>query len=111
MSQRFSSVIEACDAFEQNRIIWTHDHSLRRVGEQMELHRSLDKYRPTYIKLAEANGAPIRTPPWIKPEDSFTYSFPGPRCIWPGPLRQDSGKIEEATRERRGIRCLKTPSR
>ena len=107
VSQRFGSVIEACEAFEHNRIFWTHDHSLRRLGEQMVLHRSLDKYRPTHIKLAEANGAPIRTPPWIKPEDCFTYSFPGPRCIWPGPSNQSCAQIEGIQHQHRRSRCVK----
>ena len=105
------SIVEACEAFEKNRIIWKHDPALRRIGEQMAIHRSLYKYRPTYIKLAEANGAPIRTPPWIKPEDSFTYSFPGPHCIWPGPARLGPGEIEEIPHQRKRSHCFKNPIR
>ena len=111
ISQRFGSISEACEAFEQNRIFWTHDPCLRRMGEQMAIHRSLDNYRPTYIKLAESQGAPIRIPPWIKQEDSFTYSFPGPRCIWPRPEEPNCGKIQEIQHQKDRTHCIKNPIR
>ncbi len=111
ISQRFGSILEACQAFEQNRITWTNDVYLRHMGEQMEIHRSLQNYRPTYIKLAESRGAPIRTPPWIKPEDSYSYSFPGPRCIWPGPAKQNFEKIHQNQHTHRRVRGVKNSVR
>ena len=88
VSQRFCSIGEAFEAFEQNRIAWSHDLYLKRMGEQMEMHRSLDNYRPTYMKLAEAKGEPVRRPPWINQAASNNTLFPGPRCIWPAPRKQ-----------------------
>ena len=81
------SIVETCDAFEQNRVVWSYELYLHLMRKHMAMRGFIDAYRPTYIKLAEVNGAPIKTPPWIKVEDSFTYAFPGPRCIWPGPAK------------------------
>ena len=92
---------------KKNQVVWSQDLYLRRMGEQMVVHRSLDNYRPTYMKLAESNGAPVRTPPWINPVDANTYSFPGPRCIWPEPsqrvCKEESLEINEHKFPRRGI--------
>ncbi len=85
VSQRFSSLVEACEAFEQNLVVCSHDLYLHRMGKQMTRHRSLNNYRPTYMKLAEAKGAPVRLPPWINSSNSAGNSFHGPRCILSDP--------------------------
>ena len=53
VSQRFGSIVEACEACDHNRVVWSQDLYLRRTGEQMALHRSVDDYRPTAMNLAE----------------------------------------------------------
>ena len=111
VSQRFHSIVEACEAFEQNRIDWTHDLQLHRMGEQMEKHRSIDNYRPTYMKLAEAKGAPVRRPPWLAQDDSNRDSFTGPRCIWPGPAKKVCENNPKIHHQHRSRRCLKEPVR
>lgn len=68
VSQRFRSLQEACEAFEHARIIWSHDLYLRRMGEQMAAQRSLDDYKPTAMKQAEARGERQRRQPWLLPE-------------------------------------------
>ena len=68
ISQRFRSIVEA---FEKNRVIWSHDLYLHRMGQQMLMHRSLENYRPTHMKLAEAKGTPERRLPWINSLDSI----------------------------------------
>ncbi len=90
VSQRFGSIVDACEAFETNRITWSHDSYLHRIGEQMARHRSLKNYRPTYMKKLEAEGAPVRRPPWIDSSDSLCIAFAGPRCIWPDPVKRCS---------------------
>ena len=65
VSQRFGSILAACEAFEHNQVLWSHDLYLRRMGDQMALHRSASDYRPTAIKLAEASGRSVRPAPWI----------------------------------------------
>ena len=87
VSQRFSSIAEALKAFENNSLSWSYDAELRRIGDQMVIHRSLKNYRPTYIKMAEAKGAPVRTPPWLNGVDWINSAFRGPRCLWPGPAK------------------------
>ena len=106
VSQRFGSIDEAYKAFEQNQIAWSHDNYLHRIGSQMEMHRSLENYRPTYMKLAEAKGVPVRRPPWINQVDSNSASFPGPRCIWPEPSHRaclDTQKNHRKSR-RKGVK-------
>ena len=103
VSQRFGSIDEAFEAFEQNRISWSHDLCLLRMGEQMERHRSLDNYRPTYMKMAEAKGAPVRRAPWINQLELNCSSFPGPRCIWPEPRKRISLENQSIHRKNR---CL-----
>ena len=60
VSQRFSSLQEACEAYEHSRIVWYQDLYLRRMGDQMAAHRSLDDYKPTVMKQAEEAGAAFR---------------------------------------------------
>ena len=83
--QRFGSVVEAFESFVHNRVIWPHDLYLKRMGKQMELHRSADNYRPTAMKVAEAQGAPIRRIPWENTLEEYHSFLPGPRCKWPAP--------------------------
>jgi len=87
VSQKFQSVIEVCKAYEQNTIFWKSDDHLRRMGDEMERHRSTSNYRPTYMKMAELEGSPIRVPPWIEEseENQSLITFKAPRCLWPGP--------------------------
>ena len=39
VSQRFSSVVEPCQAFEHNGVNWSDDLYFKRMGEQMALRR------------------------------------------------------------------------
>ena len=55
------------------------------MGHQKGKHLSLKNDRPTYIKLAEAKGRPIRRPPWTNSSDWIDDRFFGPKCIWPDP--------------------------
>ncbi|CAK6690838.1 hypothetical protein [Synechococcus sp. CBW1107] len=68
VSQRFPSPQAACEAYEHGLVTWAHDLYLRRMGDQMALHRGADDYKPTAMKLAEAAGAPVRAQPWRLPE-------------------------------------------
>jgi hypothetical protein len=83
VSQRFSSTQAACEAFLHGQIQWYQDLYLRRMGEQMQEHRSVDDYKPTAMKRAEEAGAPIRVQPWLLPEPQ------GPACGLP-PRRGDN---------------------
>ena len=64
VSQRFSSIKAACEAFEHNAVQWSLDLYLRQMGDQMALHRSVSDYKPTAIKLAEASGGGCQPAPW-----------------------------------------------
>ena len=89
VSQRFGSTIDALDAFEENCVNLSNDLYLHRMGQEMFLHRSADDYRPTYMKLAEATGKPVKATPWIN-ENGYNWknSVPlGPKCIWPAPKK------------------------
>ncbi|MFN6132132.1 MAG: hypothetical protein ACK46L_04390 [Synechococcaceae cyanobacterium] len=77
VSQRFSSTQAACEAFLHGQIQWYQDVYLRRMGEQMQEHRSADDYKPTAMKQAEAAGAPVRLQPWLPPAPQ------GPVCGLP----------------------------
>lgn len=77
VSQRFGSLQEACEAYEHSRVVWYQDLYLRRMGDQMAAHRSLDDYKPTVMKQAEEAGAAVRSQPWLLPEPS------GPVCGLP----------------------------
>lgn len=95
VSQRFDSIIQACEAFEHNQVLWSHDLYLRRMGDQMALHRSADDYRPTAMKLAEAAGGRVRPAPWQG------RSSPVLSCEWPKPaLLQE---LPHPRRRRRGV--------
>ncbi len=69
VSQRFGSLVEACEAFENNRVSWAEDLYLQRMGDEMALHRSIDDYRPTVMKLAEERGNPVCVAPWLKTQN------------------------------------------
>ena len=90
ISQKFPSVVDACNAFEENKILWERDDQLRRMGDEMERHRSTMNYRPTSMKVAELKGSPVRIPPWIKAASISDASFQAPRCLWPEPRRSVS---------------------
>jgi hypothetical protein len=91
VSQRFSSPQEACEAYEHSRITWYQDLYLRRMGVQMEAHRSAADYKPTAMKQAEAAGSPVRQPPWWLPDPS------GPVCGLP-PRTADSAAVAAGSR-------------
>lgn len=81
VSQRFPSPLAACEAFEHAQVVWSQDVYLRRMGEEMARHRCAADYKPTAMRLAEAQGAPPRQPPWALPSPS------GPSCeLAPGPV-------------------------
>jgi hypothetical protein len=77
VSQRFASLLAACEAYEHRQISWYQDLYLRRMGDQMAVHRSDDDYKPTAMKQAEAQGARPRLQPWKLPEPQ------GPVCGLP----------------------------
>ncbi len=89
VSQRFSSLQAACEAFEHARVVWVSDLYLRRMGDQMAAHRSADDYKPTVMKRAEERGARPRRQPWLLPEPV------GPVCGLP-PRSQGDGGISTA---------------
>lgn len=91
VSQRFSSLREACEAFEHGLVHWSSDLYLRRMGDQMQEHRSAYDYKPTAMARAEAAGAPPRRQPWLLPEAS------GPVCGLPP--RQSSSGVSGAGRD------------
>lgn len=95
VSQRFSSIKAACEAFEHNTVQWSLDRYLRQMGDQMALHRSVSDYKPTAIKLAEASGGPFRPAPWAG-QPSVPLS-----CPWP----------QELLHPRRRRRPIKAPVR
>jgi hypothetical protein len=74
VSQRFASLLAACEAFEHNQVRWTLDLYLRHMGDEMALQRSADDYKPTVMKEAEARGARPRVQPWQG------CSTPAPQC-------------------------------
>ena len=76
VSQRFSSPLAACEAFEHAQVVWSHDLYLRRMGDAMACHRADVDYKPTSMRLAEAQGARPRQAPWLLPVPS------GPACDW-----------------------------
>ncbi|MEI8250054.1 MAG: hypothetical protein WCF98_02660 [Synechococcus sp. ELA057] len=95
VSQRFSSLQEACEAYEHCRVNWYQDLYLRRMGDQMAVHRGLDDYKPTAMKQAEEAGAPVRQQPWLLPEPS------GPVCGLP-PRPSDATAAKDPTLTRDG---------
>ncbi len=92
VSQRFRSPQEACEAFEHARIIWSHDLYLRRMGDQMAEQRSVDDYKPTVMKQAEARGERCRRQPWLLPEPLGPVCGLPPRDLAPcAPQSRDGG--------------------
>ena len=65
VSQRFQSLQSACEAFEHNQIQWSLDLYLRHMGDEMALQRSLNDYKPTAMKEAEARSGRARLQPWL----------------------------------------------
>jgi hypothetical protein len=106
VSQRFHSPTEACEAFEHGLVHWSSDLYLRRMGDQMQQHRSCIDYKPTAMALAEASGAAVRRQPWLLPEAS------GPACGLPprqpelGTPASGSDDVVHATRRRRGCAAV-----
>jgi hypothetical protein len=103
VSQRFPSLQAACEAYTLGTITWAQDLYLRRMGEQMTLHRSAPDYKPTVMKQAEAAGAPRRTPPWWLPDPQ------GPVCGLPPRRAAETvaaTEIEHPCRRRRSGRQL-----
>lgn len=106
VSQRFSSVRAACEAFEHNQVLWSHDLYLRRMGDQMALHRSADDYRPTAMKLAETSGLAIRPAPWSG-RPSVPLSCPVP--LLDASVSADSDPAVDLEHPRRRRRSLREP--
>ena len=101
VSQRFQSPQEACEAYEHCRITWCQDVYLRRMGDQMAAHRSVDDYKPTVMKLAEASGAPVRLQPWRLPEPSGPVCGLPPRHSEAPAAAPAAGEVLHARRRRR----------
>jgi hypothetical protein len=96
VSQRFASLLEACEAYEHRRIVWSQDLYLRRMGDQMAAHRSAHDYKPTAMKQAEALGAHPRRAPWQLPEPA------GPVCGLP-PRSGEAGATSAGGTLRGGV--------
>lgn len=102
VSQRFASLTAACEAFEHARVEWAQDLYLRRMGDQMAAHRSVDDYKPTVIKQAEARGALVRRQPWLLPEPAGPVCGLPPRpAADPGSGSPDPGGLPHPHRRRR----------
>ncbi|MEB3271423.1 MAG: hypothetical protein VKJ44_07230 [Synechococcus sp.] len=101
VSQRFPSPQEACEAYEHCRITWYQDVYLRRMGDQMASHRSVDDYKPTVMKLAEASGSPVRLQPWRLPEPSGPVCGLPPRHSEAAVAAPAAGEVLHARRRRR----------
>ncbi|MFM9110425.1 MAG: hypothetical protein ACKOPN_07540 [Prochlorococcaceae cyanobacterium] len=99
VSQRFRSVAEACEAFEHGLTRWSQDLYLRRMGEQMALHRGADDYVPTALQQQPGgrSGSP-RRPPWLLPEPV------GPCCGLPPRAAAGAGlEMPHPRRRRRSV--------
>lgn len=99
VSQRFSSILAACEAFEHNQVIWSHDLYLRRMGDQMQLHRSASDYRPTAMKNAEAAGRRVQPQPWLGTTQA------APCCEWPSPTTTGQDLPHPRRRRRSGLKA------
>ena len=75
VSQRFSSLQAACEAFEHNQVQWSLDLYLRRMGDEMALQRGVDDYKPTALKEEEVRTGRLRRQPWLGSDPT-----PAPRC-------------------------------
>ncbi len=104
VSQRFGSVQAACEAYEHAQVVWSQDLYLRRMGDQMASHRSADDYKPTVMKLAEAQGARPRKQPWLLPAPAGPICGLPPRRIEAGPVGE--GELPHLHRRRRSGRKL-----
>ena len=76
VSQRFTSLQAACEAFEHNQVTWSLDLYLRRMGDEMALQRGCNDYKPTAMKEEEARGARPRRQPWLANEPVSSGSGP-----------------------------------
>ena len=101
VSQRFTSILAACEAFEHNQVIWSHDLYLRRMGDQMQMHRSVADYRPTAMKTADDVARRLKPQPWLG-----TNQAP-PSCDWPSSSTKGADLPHPRRRRRSG---LKTPA-
>jgi len=79
-----------------DRIVWSQDLYLRRMGDQMAAHRSAHDYKPTAMKQAEALGAHPRRAPWQLPEPA------GPVCGLP-PRSGEAGATSAGGTLRGGV--------
>lgn len=110
VSQRFPSLQAACEAFDHRQIIWSKDLYLKRMGDQMALHRSAEDYKPTAFLKEEAQGLPPRRPPWAVPAPPLEAQ--GPCCGLP-PRQAEEGsrsgfvtEVAHGWRRRRSARQL-----
>ena len=111
VSQRFPSLQAACEAFDHKQITWFQDLYLKRMGDQMALHRSAEDYKPTTFLKEEAQGLRPRRQPWRVPEPPVGAQ--GPCCGLPPRQADDgqrvgaaSGEISHGWRRRRSPRQL-----
>jgi len=100
VSQRFSSLQAACEAFQHGQVVWSQDLYLRRMGDQMAAHRSAPDYKPTTMKQAEAAGAPVRRQPWLLPDPA------GPTCVLQAGLAKGAEMPHPHRRRRSGSAAL-----
>jgi hypothetical protein len=101
VSQRFPSLQAACESFEHAQVVWSSDLYLRRMGDQMQAHRSADDYKPTAMKQAEAQGAAVRRPPWQLPEPSGPVCGLAPRADGSGAGALQGAEMPHPHRRRR----------
>jgi hypothetical protein len=104
VSQRFTSLQAALEAYEHNQIQWYQDLYLRRMGAQMALHRGDDDYKPTAMKQAEAQGARPRRQPWKLPEPCGPVCGLPPRAELGGTV--GSPELNHPRRRRRSARQI-----
>jgi hypothetical protein len=96
VSQRFSSLQAACEAFEHNQVQWSLDLYLRRMGDEMALQRGMDDYKPTAMKEEEARSGRLRRQPWLGSSPS-----PAPRCELSARPATRRGILQELPHQRR----------
>ena len=56
---------EACEASNHTHVDWSQDLYLRRMGDQMAQHCSVDDCHPTAMNLAEVEGLRVKRVFWI----------------------------------------------
>jgi hypothetical protein len=107
VSQRFTSLQAACEAFEHHQITWSLDLYLRRMGDEMALQRGCDDYKPTAMKEEEARGARPRRQPWLSGDgtptarDAAASAAAAPRCDLSARPRCAPGEAPHLQRRRR----------